>query len=177
MKSIEVLSLGLRLVGIYGILKGVQFIALAYGSIQQITYTMEDTSLLGWYLTFGFSIAVYFMVVYLLISNPTQVATKLLPASQKKEPLFKGSAQDIQIAGFTILGVYILSYSVPELLRAIVLLWHVSGATAFYEQNSQSQFVADLVITLVQVCIGIYLCLQASGLSHLLYKMRGLGEQ
>ncbi|WP_041521878.1 hypothetical protein [Gilvimarinus agarilyticus] len=173
MKSIEILSLGLRLVGIYGILKGVQFIVLAYGSIQQITYTMEDESFIGWYLTFGFSVAVYFMVVYFLISKPTRVATKLLPASQDKDPIFKGSAQDIQIAGFTIIGVYILSYSVPELLRAIVLLWHASGETAFYGQNSQSQFLTELVVTLVQVCIGIYLCLQASGLSHLLYKIRG----
>jgi hypothetical protein len=175
MKGIELLALGLRLVGIYGVLKGIQTVGVVLVTIKQITMTMPDEDLVIWYLGFGVSALLYILVVLLLIIAPAAIANKLMPRGNEQAPLIQVGAFDIQVIAFTVLGVYVLSWSIPGLIQNVVVLWNMTHADNFYNSDRYSGQVIRTVTTVIEMAIGIYLTFQASGLSRFLMMIRGLG--
>jgi hypothetical protein len=175
MKGIELLALGLRLVGIYGVLKGIQTVGIVLATLKQITMTMPDGNISIWYLAFWLSGLLYILIVLLLIAFPAPLAKRLMPRGGDHAPLIKINASEFQVIAFTILGVYVLSWAIPGLIQNVAILWNIARMDDFYTFDTYSAQVIRSVSTLLEVAIGVYLTLQAEGLSRLLMKIRGLG--
>jgi hypothetical protein len=172
MKSIELLALGLRLLGIYGLMKGVQQLALSFTYIQQVSAPIYDGSLLIVYVAYGAATALVFLLSFLLLKFPISVAKWLMPRTSGDGVVFNGSAEDIQIAAFIVLGIYILSWSIPDFFHNAALLWMAQEAD--YSAGDKTNILTNEIVTVIEMGIGLYLCLQAHGLNALLRKLRGL---
>lgn len=175
MKGIELLALGLRLVGIYGLLRGIQFISIAIGTIRQYSVMMPGEDLLLWYVIFGVSLVVYFLAVLALIVFPASIAAKLIPKGDEQAPLVQVSAAELQVIAFTVLGVYILSWSLPDLVYNVASLWNTVRMGDVYAPHIFSEHVINTCVTTLEVGIGLYLTFQAEGLTRLIRMIRGLG--
>lgn len=175
MKGIELLALGLRLVGIYGLLKGIQFISIAIGSVRQYSMMSPDENFSLWYGIFGVSLLLYFLAALALIVFPVQIAKKLMPRSDEQAPLTHIGAQELQVVAFTILGIYVLSWAIPDLVSRAAFLWNTVRMDDFYGPTAFSERVISTCVSVLQVGIGLYLCFQSEGLSRILMMIRGLG--
>jgi len=175
MKGIELLALGLRLVGIYGLLKGIQFVSIAIGSVRQYSMMMPDEDFSLWYGIFGVSLLVYFLAALVLIVFPVKIAKRLMPRSDEQAPLIQISAQELQVVAFTILGVYVLSWAIPDLVSRAAFLWNTVRMDDFYGPTALGERVISTCVSVLQVGIGLYLSLQSKGLSRVLMAIRGLG--
>jgi len=179
MKSIEVLALGIRLVGIWVIIEILQYLAYSYSSIQQWMYASPGESVAMWIVYHGVVGVAMVVFSFILIKFPVTVSHWILPKTNNDEPVFNGSIDDIRIAAFTIIGVYILSWAIPDFFynASILLFLNNEGAINTYHAKEKIEYIIDEVITVLEIAIGLYLCFQAKGLNSLLMKMRGLGTK
>ena len=172
MKSLEVLALGLRLVGIY-----IFIVVLQNGLSNYYTFfawrEFEEDLLGAVFMTYALLSAMAALCV-LLVFMPTRVATWLLPKTPENDPAITGSIEDLKVAAFTVLGVYLVVDALPELMGSIVRYYSVK--TAEYPDLSQidglSIWIASFVLQLV---IGIVLCFMPVKLSELLTAARRAG--
>jgi hypothetical protein len=170
MKSIELLALGLRLLGFYTLVMAARTAAFFI----QISLSPNQWQLhenLHGFIGAGAAItAAIFCAGILLIKFPINTAKWILPKSDDSDPVLSGSAKDIQTAAFCILGVYILSWALPALLTNLVI-WNTQIKSSI--PPFESQYFFFTAITVLQILLGLYLMLQAHGLSNLLWRLRG----
>lgn len=165
MKSIEIMSVGLRLIGIYMgplFLGSLPRIVVMFHQVQSST---SDSS--RFFLIVGVGAVLHLMTMIVLIVYPMRIAKILVPKTKADEVLFEGSAKDVQVALFCVCGVYTLSKALPDLI--FNGLW-ISGTG--WNFAGGKPYVISQITTVIEICIGLYLCLQAKGLSELLWRLR-----
>ena len=75
---------------------------------------------------------------------------------------------------FCVLGVYLLARGLADLLfNATGILYMLRGTPA--DQQNLAAYIIQELITLVELCIGLLLCLKADGLSQLIRRLRSAG--
>lgn len=174
MKTLELLALGLRLVGIYAFLKGIQNIALV--SSQAPVYHTQDVDFTAYYWVSGALLTLYFAVALLLVVRPVWLARLLMPKVPERDDMTPDfSFGDMQMAALTVLGVYIVSYSLPQVVHNSALLWQATTMVEYYTEIQRRSHSFHLLARCIELGIGLYLCLQAKGLVNLLQRLRGRG--
>lgn len=177
MKSIEILALGIRIVGILMIVEIIQYLAYSYTSIHQWMYARPDDSITMWLVYHGVVGSALIVFCFVLLKLPLTVSRWLLPKAKADEPIFSGSIDDLRIAAFMIIGVYILSSAIPDFVHNASMILYLSGEEMMklYNPNEISEYIIKELDSALKIGIGLYLCLQAKGLNALLLKIRGLG--
>ena len=175
MKSIEILALGIRVVGIMFILQVLGFIGHGYALMETISHFGEDAGMAPWLVFYVVSWLVLSIICFVLIKYPLPVARRMLPRVDNDEPVFNGSIDDLAIAAFMVLGVYILTWAVPDFFHnlGIILRIYNEVTANLYNKGSLYDAVLRQAITVMEIGIGVYLCLQARGLNNLLRRLRG----
>ena len=175
MKSIELLSTGIRLLGIYVFLYSIRVSIYQYQAIIQFKSSSQDDVATFIYLGAAQFICL-FVASIIMFKFPVSVSSWILPKTKVNEPVFNGTSQDIEISFFIIIGVYILSWSMPDLLNNAIWLWYIksSGNLGF---GVESKYIINEVVTVVEISVGLYLCLQAKGLSALIRSFRQVGAK
>ena len=75
---------------------------------------------------------------------------------------------------FCVLGVYLLARGLADLLfNATWIIYMLRGTPA--DQQNLAAYVIQELITVVELCIGLFLCLHADGLSKLIRRLRSAG--
>lgn len=171
MKNIELLGVGLRLVGVYGLIKAIQYAGIGYQYIKQFIEHMPNESLIFWYIAYGLTVSGLLICSLTLIKFPITVAHKLLSITNEKEITFHGSSRDIQNTGFTLLGVYILSTAIPDLVYngSVMIFMSEQGN---YLPSDKMTYVINSLVTLIEIMIGLYLCFGANKLSGIFDRTR-----
>jgi len=175
MNTIELLAVGIRLLGLYLLFKSLQFLASAYFSYHQVSLSMHDFNpfmISGGYIV---SALLMFLCCGLFIKFPVTVADKLLPRVGKTDTELSGDAVQLQLAGFSLLGVYILSWAIPDLINNFALLAFIPNDDPSYSSGSNPYDIINLAVTVVEVVIGLYLVLQSQGLVNLIKRLRYAG--
>ena len=175
MKTIEILSVGLRLVGIYGILKGIQSLAMAYGSLPMYQSQFPDDN--SYYFVAGGFVLVYFIAAIILIIFPVRLARLLTPRTEEPSVEVVHNAKGFQAAALSILGVYVVAYSLPMVFQHSVLAWQAFAMPEFYNDTAGLEHLVYTVSRAIELSIGLYLFLQSRALVNLVYKLRGLGAK
>ena len=175
MKSIELLSIGIRLLGIYVVFMALQTVVIQYQSIQQFAIASNGGAPVYAYVGL---IEVLLMVLasFVMIKFPTSLAKWLLPKSSDGEILLDGSAKDIQTTLFCVLGVYILSWAIPDFFNNGLWLWY-TAVSQDMDFGSIPQFIIQQIITVIELGVGVYLCIRSKGISNLIYRLRTAGAK
>ena len=173
MKTIEILAVGLRLVGIYGILKGIQNAAMAYSSFPDYHAQFPDDNLY-YFVSIGFVLA-YFIGSAVLIAFPVPLARLLTPRTEKKDSNPLPIAGNFQSAALSVLGIYIVAHSLPMLFQHGLLAWQAFSMPEIYNERSARSQLVYTASRAIELSIGLYLSLQSAALVGLIHKIRALG--
>jgi len=171
MKASELLAVGVRLCGVMLVVVGLKSIARHYQTFSMMNFNGDiDTTWLA-YIAVG-ELLIVFLLSVLFIKFPMTFAKKLLPVDELLTVDFSDGAESFMSVCFCVLGVYILSWAIPDLVDNGMWLWYFSGER-HYQSPSYSEVIITTTVTVVEILIGLFLCLRARGFSNLLWRLRG----
>ena len=178
MKSIELLSIGVRLLGIYFFIDASRTGIYQYQTFLQFQSTSQSDMAVFTYFAI-IQVVLLFLASLLMLKFPVSIAKWLLPKTHDNEVAFDGSTRDIEISIFSIVGVYILSWAIPDLFHNSIWWWYStqSDISDMWDRVGESEYIINLAVTVVEAAIGLYLCLRAQGLSNLLRRLREAGAK
>lgn len=169
MKLIDITALGIRLVGIMMLINCVSEVTSA---IMQTSTRINYDGSTGYIVGIWIACIFIILVSALLIKFPNAVAKMVVPSASHDSPEITCDAKPITIAGFTIIGVFILSGSIPDLVHNFLELYK---ANKFTPNDSGFKFEIWLfqISTVFEIGVGLYLVLGSSGLYRAIQRLRG----
>ncbi|WP_237057397.1 hypothetical protein [Microbulbifer sediminum] len=171
MKAIELLAVGIRLCGIMLAIIGIKAISGHYASFAMMNYSDSvDTTPMA-FLAVA-ELVIIFCASVVFIRFPISVAGKLIPFESSQPLSFSDRGADILAVSLCILGVYILSWALPDLVDNGLWLWYYTEERYQLSGQYTGTIIASIV-TLVEIAIGLFLCLRSRGFSQLIWKLRG----
>jgi hypothetical protein len=175
MKTIELLAVGVRLVGLYLLVLTIKYVGSAYFSYHQMAISMPDFNPLV--ISGGYVVSALLMFIFsiLFIKFPATIAYRLLPKADKDSPKLSEDSSQIQLAGFTLLGIYILSWAIPDLIYNLAVLSVIPFYDSSYSMGNRPYDLVNLGVTIIEIIIGLYLVFQAKGLVKLIDRIRYAG--
>jgi len=173
MKTVDILSVGLRVIGIYGLLKGIQNVAMVSASSAVYRTQFPDDN--SYYFVAGGFIIAYFIASFVLILFPVKIARILMSAETGLSSEAALKSREFQAVALSILGVYVVAYSLPMVLQNSAFAWQAFTMPEYYSDTAGREHVIYALARALELIIGLYLCLQSEGLVNLMYKLRGLG--
>jgi hypothetical protein len=115
------------------------------------------------------------LVALLLWLFPLTVARKLLPRSALDQTIALPPAEQIERAGFCLLGLWVLAQALPGLIREIFVFCIYTRAGSTFEWSAQDY--ASLAEVLVRSGIAIWLLFGAKGLQGFVGWARSVGTR
>jgi len=159
----EIVSLSLKLVGIYCLILSISYFGFAIMSAvsswrQGFLYMLISITPSVLLLLFG---------AYLIFSNklPSIMASSMI----QEEKTTSFTFQDIQVLAFSIIGVWLLSIAIPTFIQAILQI------TVLYSGSQRSfpvYFISQIVASVLKLALGIYLFSGSKGLAKLWQKLQ-----
>lgn len=179
MKSIELLAIGIRVLGVAALIYVVQMVFFYYQQYQ-LVLTVQSGGEGGLWLLVSIALAhfgVLLAVAFLMLKFPVLVARWFLPKAKSDDTVFDGSANDIEVVAFVIIGIYILSWAIPDLFHNSIWWWYTANSEAGrpWGPDDEYEYIINGIVTVIEVVIGLFLCLRARGLSGLLRRLREAG--
>lgn len=172
MKLFEILGVALRVAGILlfaNTLRSIPEVLLVAGQFNE--YGLDD----GMGRLKFFYYASEFLVLILslmMIFFPVTMAKFFIPKTDSLETLGIEKTCLIMPIGITLMGVYILTWAIPDLIDNALFAWMQRSLHIQNDPAVQNVNIA-LVVTIVEIGIGLYCALGASGISRLINKLRG----
>ncbi len=170
----EIVSLSLKLAGIYCLIMAISHLNFTIWSVVSSLRRQGFWSMLISITPFVLlllSITPFILLllfgVYLIFSNklPSKMASSII----EEEKTTSFTFQDIQVLAFSIIGVWLLATTIPNFIQAIVRM------TALYSSSQQSvsgYFISQIVTAVLKLALGIYLFLGGKGLAKLWLKFQ-----
>ncbi len=164
------------MLGIYAFIYAFRTGIYQYQAVMQYRSTLQDDMVAFTYLSL-IQVGILFVASLIMFKFPVSFAKWLLPKTKENEVVFDGTAQDIEISIFTIIGVYILSWAIPDLFNNGIWWWYSTHSefSGMWEQGGGTEYIINQIVTALEIAIGLYLCLRAQGLSNLLRRLREAG--
>lgn len=172
MKSKELYGIGIRLIGIYLLFTAITN-GIKHGQMG-FAYASNGYPELQTYLTFAV-IEVMFTLVFSLvfIKFPLSIAKLISPRGVESVVDFSGNAKAIIDIFTCLLGVYILSWAIPDVFDNVIYILF-NNENEFLAQSVRDTYIS-LYVTLVEIAIGAYLCFWGEGLGKLIHRVRTFG--
>ena len=172
MSAKELLAIGVRLLGIWLIVSSLNSLTLGVSYvIGQAWADKTISSSFMMYLPFlGLAIGKA-LIGFLLIKFPYFVASKLIPKTNVDNTQINWEEKLVERIGFVLLGVYILSWAIPDLIHIVV--YFVQNKD--YSPNGTIDFATNklnFIVTLVEISIGLFLILGSQGVVNVIHKIR-----
>lgn len=178
MKSIELLSTGIRLLGIYVFIYAIRTGIYQYQAVLQFRSNSQDDMAVYTYVAL-IQVSLLIIASVLMFKFPVSLAKWILPKTKENEVSLDGSAKDIEVSIFAAIGVYILSWAIPDLFHNGLWWWYStqSEISSMWEQGGPNEYKINQIVTVLEIAIGLYLCLRAQGLSNMLRRLREAGAK
>jgi hypothetical protein len=163
----EIVSLSLKLAGIYCLIM----------AISHFGYAIPSVLILGrrgfWSMLLLLSLTPFVLLllfgVYLIFSSklPSKMASSMI--QEEKTTCF--TFQDIQVLAFSIIGVWLLSSAIPTFIYAIVrIVEHLTSQQSV--PVFDKYFISRIVAAVFKSALGIYLFSGSKGLAKLWQKLQ-----
>ena len=165
----EIVSLSLKLAGIYCLIM----------AISHFGYAIPSVVILGrrgfWSMLLLLSLTPFVLLllfgVYLIFSSklPSKMASSMI--QEEKTTCF--TFQDIQVLAFSIIGVWLLSSAIPNFIRNIVeiMVMHLTSQQSVPVFRDK-YFISRIVAAVLKSALGIYLFSGSKGLAKLWQKLQ-----
>ncbi len=165
----EIVSLSLKLAGIYCLIMSISY--LTFTSVNVATAMRREslwhmltsiTSFVLLLLSFTPSVSLLLFAAYLIFSRklPSRMASSIII---QEEEATSFTFQDIQMLAFSIIGVWLLSSAIPRFFATIVRMTELQLA---------SYIISQIVAEVLKVALGIYLFSGGKGLAKLWQKLQ-----
>ena len=173
MNTTDLLAIALRLFALFLLYSAFVMGIQHYQYIHQAATTGASDDI-GALLVLGIiQVGGLLLAAVILLKFPLTLARRLAPAPAA-EASSGISAAELQSVAFCVLGVYLLARGLADLLfNATGILYLLRGTPA--DQQNLAAYIIQELITLVELCIGLFLCLHADGLSRLIRRLRSAG--
>ncbi|TYK64122.1 hypothetical protein CWS31_017365 [Colwellia echini] len=171
MQSIESLALGVRLLGIFLFVTLLRDMPLTIETISQ--YKSFDPSLnTSFTMNFYTAVSVISIAFSLaMIKFPVFISKKLIAKTITKSPIISSDLDIAKVTGITLLGIYILSWAIPDLVNNLIGLSQAKEY-APHDKANIAYIWNSLITTVVEIGIGLYCMFSASGLIKLVKMAR-----
>jgi len=169
MQSIEVLGVGIRVLGIFLLITLLREMPLIIETISQ--YKNLDPNANGSMTIYAALSLMFIMCSLVMIKFPISISKLLIPKTQVSSPELNSNLVALQITAITILGLFILSRAVPDLINNIISLLNAKS----YRPNDDAGIAYiwnSLITTLIEIAIGLYCTLNSSGLIKIINRLR-----
>lgn len=170
MTPLPLLALALRLLGIYGVFKGIQMLLSSFAALEMVT--LDSAGFPDrWHLYYAVLFGAYFVLVLSLIAWPAALARALMPdmPPSSQASAIAPVAGEFQVAAYAILGVGLIALALPSLAYNTVFLWQDQRGFA---GTSRVSIRAMLIYDVLRIAVGLLLCLQGRGIVRLLQRLR-----
>ena len=159
----EIVSLSLKLAGIYCLIMSISYLSFA---IMNVVSAWMKGSL---YMLISIipSVLLLLFGAYLIFSSklPSKMASSMI----EEEKTTSFTFQDIQVLAFSIIGVWLLSIAIPTFIQAILQI------TVLYSGSQRSvpvYSISQIVASVLKLALGIYLFSGSKGLAKLWQKFQ-----
>ncbi len=164
-----------RILGIYALIQSISYLP-ALGT--QIGFSAGVRP--GANLDFAYAFTIlYFVLAFglglFLLLAAERVAVLLFKSDSDETEGDAVRKEDVQLIGFSVIGVFILVQVLPRMIRLILLLVMAGDATRYRPVDLQ-QTLLDLGVDLVQFGLGVWLLLGGKGLVGAIRRLRERGE-
>jgi len=163
----EIVSLSLKLAGIYCLIMSISYFGFAIMNVvsswrQGFSYMLISITPSVLLLLFG---------AYLIFSSklPSIMASSMI----QEEKTTSFTFQDIQVLAFSIIGVWLLSSAIPIFIRNIVeiMVMHLTSQQSVPVFRDK-YFISRIVAAVLKLALGIYLFSGSKGLAKLWQKFQ-----
>lgn len=173
MKDVEILGVGLRIIGIYCLIQIISMTSLGINYIRQLSPEfMVPDERWSLYLSVGLPIVLIFLVGVLLIKYPVIIAKKLIPRTIMDLDKLHFNENVLFISVTRIIGIYLVVFGLSDVVFYVLVLFQQSklGVDTLFLANKNA---INLVVKCIEIFIGLYLLLGAKGILKLIQKFRG----
>ncbi|MBY6190679.1 hypothetical protein KUV22_09660 [Microbulbifer agarilyticus] len=172
MKYRELMSVGLRVCGVILVFLGLRTVSNQYMSLAMLSFN-EDPNIRFYAVLTVVQIFLIFFLAFVFIKFPNLLARKLLPSECEESIELSKNGRYLLSVAFCIMGVYILSWAIPDLINNGMWLAHFSDR-AYTNDSNYAETVIVQITTVIEIVIGGFLSFGASGLGNALWKLRGM---
>jgi hypothetical protein len=104
---------------------------------------------------------------------PLTIARAFLPAIKTEEVRISDSNAFLP-AALIVLGIYVLTYAVPDLLYHITIFYMVArGRSASMLIENPHESIATFIVTVLEIMIAFWLILGNAGIINIIRRIRG----
>ena len=174
----EIVSLSLKLAGIYCLIMAISHLSFAIMSVVSFLRGQGFWDMLTSITPFVLLLLSFTPVVLLLLFGVYLIFSSKLPSKMassmiQEEKTTSFTFQDIQVLAFSIIGVWLLSSAVPTFIQAIVRITvrHLTSqqSVPVFRDN---YFISQIVAAVLKLALGIYLFSGGKGLARLWQKFQ-----
>jgi hypothetical protein len=174
MKTSDLLAIALRISALYLLFQAFVLAFQQYQYVSQLANVSAPGEATG-AATLAIGMVIGLAVTGLaLFKFPLTFARRLIPAQADKPVNISLSIDELQSAAFCVLGVYFIAICLADFAHNGVWIVYILRGGEL-ERSNLAAYVINELITLVELVIGLVLCLKADGLSQLIRRLRTIG--
>ena len=170
MKAIELLAVGIRIFGVLLFFVTLRDTPNWIASINSISQSVGEYSRIV-YLQYVV-MAAFFAASFFMAKFPITLSRMLFSSTSSDSPLLEENGEAIQLAGITIVGVYILTRAIPDLCSSAILFWMIKSGGQIVS-IMETKIGNSLVVSIIEVVLGFYCLLGARGIIKAVKMLRG----
>ncbi|WP_293267914.1 hypothetical protein [Neptunomonas sp.] len=171
MKDIELLGVGLRLLGIACIIFAIGKTGEGISFIYQYSNIDLGVNPIIYKITVWLPLIFIYAVGIFFIKFPILCAKKFLQKTSAKTEDIDFNQSAITISGLILLGIYLLTIAIPDLAYNILYLYQ-QNSLGYSDTPQISETYIHFIFTAIQFSLGLYLALGASGIYKFICRLR-----
>tara|TARA_Y100001938_G_scaffold147883_1_gene230141 strand:+ start:83 stop:622 length:540 start_codon:yes stop_codon:yes gene_type:complete len=173
MKYTELLSIPIRVLGVYIFYSAFLAVIRHYFALGQVAETNPDA-----YKTYAVTaileVSIMVITAFLLVKLPLTISKLLSPAKTESTLSASITFEQLQSVALCILGMYILTKTIPEfILNAAWIIHHFSQPEAY--PGALTELIINELVTIVEILLGLFLCIKSDGIGILINRIRKAG--
>ncbi|MCP3849214.1 MAG: hypothetical protein GY694_03085 [Gammaproteobacteria bacterium] len=171
MTAKEILGVGIRLLGVWFFIEALFLVSQTASFFAAAISTSEETY--DWYKYFTLlETFLCFTVSYIFIRMPYGVSSLLIPKTHLDNTQIDWEEKLVERIGFVLMGVYILSWSIPDLVSNIGDYFFYKNLGGYEELAELTQTKIHFFVTVVEFGVGLLLTLSSRGIVNIIHKFR-----
>ncbi|GAB2524116.1 hypothetical protein [Microbulbifer agarilyticus] len=171
MKFQDLVTVGVKICGILLIFLGLRTISLQYSFLNALVGNGDDSIRVYTFITV-LEVFLIFLCALVFIKFPNLVARKLFPKEVELNLNLSQDAERLISVFCCILGIYILSWAIPDFINNALMISFLSKSMYMSDVVYVETIFAEIV-TVVEISVGLFLCMRSAGLSALVWRFRG----
>ena len=161
----EIATLSFKVLSLYAFIKAIDKLSTLINYMYK--YRLSEVGILN-FMIFAAPALLLFLCGGLLWFIAPMLASSISKSKTVSEDNAAASLLSIQAVAFSIVGLYMVANSLPAIVRSTI--WHFT--TASNSMGESSPLVGDIMGSLVQIVLGLWLLFGSRGLVNFINSIR-----